>query len=431
LLTALLFGLAPAWQSSQPNLSEALRGDGRTSTGGVRRTRLRSVLVVSEIAFALVLLMCAGLLIRTVVQLQKVDPGFDYTHALKMDLGLPSIRYSNDAKRIEFYQELTNRVQALPGVVSAGVVTPLPSAGDFDSTGIEIEHQPFPGGQGPMADRYIVTPGYFQALGIRLERGRELTEQDVADAPLVMLVSESLAARFWPNQDPIGKRIKLPWNPGRSDEPWRTIVGVVRDVKQYGPDKPSSMGLYVPHAQYPVPFMTLVARTSGNPAEMIGTVRKTVQGLDADQVPTNVATMEDVMKNSIQSRRFPMFLLGGFAALALALAAVGIYGVMSYVVAQRTHEIGIRMALGAGTGNVLRLIVGNGLWLAIMGVLLGAVGAFGLTRLMKSLLFGVVPTDVSTFVVVAIGLIAVALVACYIPARRATKIDPLTALRNE
>jgi putative ABC transport system permease protein len=177
--------------------------------------------------------------------------------------------------------------------------------------------------------------------------------------------------------------------------------------------------------------MTLVARTSGNPAEMIGTVRKTVQGLDADQVPTNVATMDDVMMNSIQSRRFPMFLLGGFAALALALAAVGIYGVMSYVVAQRTHEIGIRMALGAGTGNVLRLIVGNGLWLAIMGVLLGAVGAFGLTRLMKSLLFGVVPTDVSTFVVVAIGLIAVALVACYLPARRATKIDPLTALRNE
>ena len=431
LLTALLFGLAPAWHSSQPNLIEALKADGRTSSGGMRRTRLRSFLVVSEIAFALVLLMCAGLLIRTVIQLQKVDPGFDYTHALKMDLGLPSLRYSNDAKRIEFYQELTKRVQALPGVMSAGVVTPLPSAGDFDSTGIEIEHQPFPLGQGPMADRYIMTPGYLQALGIRLEGGRELTEQDVADAPLVMLVSESLAARFWPNQDPIGKRIKLPWNPGRADEPWRTVVGVVRDVKQYGPDKPSVMALYLPHAQYPVPFMILVARTSGDPAEMIGTVRKTVQGLDADQVPTNVATMEDVMRNSIQSRRFPMFLLGGFAALALALAAVGIYGVMSYVVAQRTHEIGIRMALGAGTGNVLRLIVGNGLWLAIMGVLLGAVGAFGLTRLMKSLLFGVVPTDLSTFVVVAVGLIAVALVACYLPARRATKIDPLVALRNE
>jgi len=431
LMTALLFGLAPAWQSSQPNLTEALKADGRTSSSGMRRTRLRSFLVVSEIAFALVLLMCAGLLIRTVIQLQKVDPGFDYTHAVKMDLGLPSLRYSTDAKRVEFYRELTNRVRALPGVVSAGIVTPLPSAGDFDQTGIEIEHQPIPPGQAPMVDRYIMTPGYLQALGIRLERGRELTEQDVADAPLVMLVSESFAARFWPNEDPIGKRTKLPWNPGREDEPWRTVVGVVRDVKQYGPDKPSAMGLYLPHAQYPVSFMTLVARTSGDPSDMIATVRKTVQGLDADQVPTNVATMEDVMMNSIQSRRFPMFLLGGFAALALALAAVGIYGVMSYVVAQRTHEIGIRMALGAGTGNVLRLIVGNGLWLAVMGILLGAAGAFGLTRLMKSLLFGVVPTDVSTFVVVSVGLIAVALVACYLPARRATKIDPLVALRNE
>ena len=431
LLTALLFGLAPAWQSSQPNLSEALKADGRTFSGGGQRARLRSFLVVSEIAFAVVLLMCAGLLIRTVVQLQKVDPGFDYTHALKMDLGLPSLRYSTDEKKVAFYQELTKRVQSLPGVVNAGVVTPLPLAGGFDSTGFDVEHQPFQPGHEPMADRYIMTPGYLQALGIRLEQGRELTEQDAASAPLVMLVSESLATRFWPNQDPIGKRIKLPWNPGREDEPWRTVVGVVKDVKQYGPDKPSEMALYLPHAQYPVSFMSLVARTSGEPAEMIATVRKTVQGLDPEQVPTNVATMEDVMVDSIQSRRFPMFVLGGFAALALALAAVGIYGVMSYVVVQRTHEIGIRMALGARTGNVLRLIVGNALWLATAGILLGAVAALGLTRLMKSLLFGVVPTDVSTFVVVCLSLFVVALVACYLPARRATRIDPLLALRNE
>ncbi|HEX6650248.1 MAG TPA: FtsX-like permease family protein, partial [Pyrinomonadaceae bacterium] len=354
-----------------------------------------------------------------------------YTHSVKMDLGLPSIRYSTDAKRIEFYQELTKRVQSLPGVVSAGVVTPLPAAGDFDNTGIEVEHQPVQPGQEPMVDRYIMTPSYLQALGIRLEKGRELTEQDVASAPLVMLVSKGLADCYWPNQDPIGKRIKLPWNPGRDDEPWRTVVGVVGDVKQYGPDRPAANAIYVPHAQYPVSFMILVARTSGAPAEMIGTIRKTVQGLDADQVPTNVATMEEVMANSIQSRRFPMFVLGGFAALALALAAVGIYGVMSYVVAQRTHEIGIRMALGAPARNVLRLVVGNGLWLAMAGILLGAVGAFGLTRLMKSLLFGVVPTDVPTFIVVCLSMVVVALVACYVPARRATKIDPLVALRNE
>jgi putative ABC transport system permease protein len=431
LITALLFGLAPAWQSSKPSLTVALKADGRTFSGGVRRTRLRSFLVVSEIGFALVLLMCAGLLIRTVVQLQKVDPGFEYAHALKMDLGLPSLRYSTDAKRIEFYQELTKRVQSLPGVVSAGVITPLPLAGGFDSTGIEVEHQVTQPGHAPMVDRYIMTPGYLQALSIRLERGRVLEEQDVANAPLVMLVSESLAARFWPNQDPIGKRIKLPWNPGREDEPWRTVVGVVRDVKHYGPDKPGAVALYLPHAQYPVSFMTLVARTSGDPAAMMATVRKTVQGLDADQVPTDALTMEEVAVNSIQTRRFPMFMLGGFAALALILAAVGIYGVMSYVVAQRTHEIGIRMALGARTGSVLRLIVGNALWLVALGILLGAAGAFGLTRLMKSLLFGVVPTDVLTFFAVCLCLVVVALVASYLPARRATKVDPLMALRNQ
>jgi predicted permease len=246
-----------------------------------------------------------------------------------------------------------------------------------------------------------------------------------------MLVSESLATRFWPNQDPLGKRIKLPWNPGREDEPWRTVVGVIRDVKHYGPDKPGATALYLPHAQYPVSFMTLVARTSADPDAMIATIKKTVQGLDPEQVPTEAVTMEAVMVNSIQTRRFPMFLLGGFAMLALVLAAVGIYGVMSYVVSQRTREIGIRMALGARTGNVLRLIVGNALWLVVLGILLGGAGAFGLTRLMKSLLFGVVPTDVSTFIAVCGCLIVVAVLACYLPARRATKINPLLALRNE
>ncbi|HEX6717949.1 MAG TPA: ABC transporter permease [Pyrinomonadaceae bacterium] len=431
LLTALLFGLAPAWHSSQPDLNEALKADGRTSTAGMHRTRLRNFLVVSEIAFALVLLMCAGLLIRTVRQLQKVDPGFDYSHALKMDLGLPSLRYSTAQKRLEFYRELTKRVQSLPGVVNAGIVTPLPITSGFDNTGVEIEYQPTQPGQGPMVDRYIMTPGYLQALDIPLERGRQLTDQDDEKAALVLLVSEGFAARFWPNQDPIGKRIKLPWNPGRQDEPWRTVVGVVGDVKQYGLDKPSAAALYLPHAQYPVTFMTLVARTSGDPAEMIGTVRQTLRSLDPDQVPTEVATMQEVMVNSIQTQRFSMFVLGAFAALALALAAVGIYGVMSYVVAQRTHEIGIRMALGARIGNILGLILRNAFWLAFIGILLGGAAAFGLTRLMKSLLFGVIPTDVPTFVVVCLSLMVVALVASYLPARRATKVDPLEALRSK
>jgi predicted permease len=429
-LTLLLFGLAPAWHSSQAGLSETLKAVGRSSSG-TARTRLRSALVVSEIACALVLLMCAGLLIRTVRQLQNVDPGFDYAQSLKMDLGLPSLRYDTDQKRIAFYRDLTNQVQSLPGVVSAGVVTPLPSAGDFDMTGIYIENQPVPPGQAPSVDRYIMTPGYLQALGIRLERGREITDQDRQDAPLVVLVSESLAARFWPNEDPIGKRIGLPWNPGREDEPWRTVVGVVKDVKQYGLGKPGTSALYLPHAQYPVSFMSLVVRTAGNPAEMTATVRQAVQQLDRDQVPTEIATMQEVMAKSIQTQRFSMFVLGAFAILALALAAVGIYGVMSYVVAQRTHEIGIRIALGARLENILLLVLKNALRMTIAGIVLGAAGAFALTRLMKSLLFGVMPTDVPTFVVVCLSLVVVALVACYLPARRATKVDPLIALRYE
>ena len=246
-----------------------------------------------------------------------------------------------------------------------------------------------------------------------------------------VLVSEGLAARFWPNQDPIGKRIRLPSNPGRDDAPWRTVVGVVGDVKQYGLDQPTTNAFYLPHAQFPASFMTLVVRTSGAPAEMLGTVKQVVRKLDPDQVPMEVATMEDVMVDSVRTQRFSMFVLAAFAALALALAAVGIYGVMSYVVAQRTHEIGIRIALGARIGNIFRLVMGNALWLAIVGILLGAVGAFALTRLMKSLLFGVAPTDLPTFIVVCVGLGVVALLASYLPARKATKVDPLVALRNE
>ena len=431
LLTALLFGLGPAWQSSRPDLTESLKADGRGSTSGTRRARLRSVLVVSEIAFALVLLMCAGLLIRTVGHLLSVDPGFDHSRSLKMDLGLPALRYSTPEKRVEFYSELTKRVQSLPGVISAGAITPLPVAGGFDSTSIEVEYQPAQKGYEPTVDRYITTPGYLQALNIPLRHGREITTQDDERAPLVLLVSEGLAARFWPGEDSMGKRIKLPWNPGRDDEPWRTVVGVVGDVKQYGLDKPSVNAVYLPHAQYSVSFMTLVARTSVEPAEMIGTVKQVVQKLDPDQVPMEVATMEDVMVDSVRTQRFSMFVLAAFATLALMLAAVGIYGVMSYVVAQRTHEIGIRMALGARIGNIFRLVMGNALWLAIVGILLGAVGAFALTRLMKSLLFGVAPTDLPTFIVVCVGLGVVALLASYLPARKATKVDPLVALRNE
>jgi putative ABC transport system permease protein len=429
-LTALICGFVPALHGTKTDLSEALKADGRSPGSGMSRTRFRSGLVISEIAFALVLLMCAGLLLRSVSRLQRVDNGFDYSHSLKMDLALPSIKYPTNDKKIEFYRELTTRVRALPGVTHAGVVTPLPSSSGFDNTGFEIEGQPFPVGQEPYVDRYVVTPGYLETMGIPLLRGRTLTDQDRTNSALVMLVSQELADRFFPNQDPIGKRIKLPWNPGRDDEPWRTVVGVVGGVKQYGPDKPTASSFYVPYAQYPVTFVSLVARTTGDPAEMIGPVRQTVHSLDPEQVPTDAATMQQVMADSIQTRRFSMTLLGAFAALALILAAIGIYGVMSYAVAQRTHELGIRMALGARAADVRRLVLRSALGLTLTGVAIGAVGAFGLTRLLKSLLFGVEPTDVTTFVTVCSGLIAVALLACYLPARRATKVDPLVALRK-
>jgi putative ABC transport system permease protein len=431
LLTALFFGLLPALQNSQTDLIESLKAHGRSFTSGHFRTRLRAALVVSEIAFALVLLMCAGLLIRSVSRLQKVDPGFDYAQVLKMDLGLPSVRYSADDKKINFFRELTTRVRALSGVTSAGVTTPLPASGGFDTTSIEVEGQPVQPGLEPSVDRYIITPGYLEAMRIPLVRGRSLEERDVHDTSQVLLVSQSLADRFWPNQNPLGKRIKLPWNPGRDDEPWREVAGVVGDVKQYGPDKPSTMALYLPHAQYPVSFMTLAVRSNGDPATMVGPVRQVIQSLDADQVPTDVMTMEEVMADSIQTRRFSMTLLGAFAALALTLAAIGIYGVMSYAVAQRTHELGIRLALGARTFNVLALVLKSALALTVAGITVGSVGVFAVTRLMKSLLFDTAPNDLPTFVAVCAGLMLVAMVACYIPARRATKVDPLVALRNE
>jgi putative ABC transport system permease protein len=429
LLTGIIFGLVPALQASRPDLNDVLKEAGRG--GFVVRSRLRSVIVTAQIAFALVLLICAGLLIRSVSRLRSVDPGLSYTNVLKMDLGLPSIKYSNDEKRIGFYRKLTERVRQLPGVVDAAVVTPLPISTGFDQTSFDVEGQPTVPGQEPDADRYIVTPGYFHTLGIPLRNGRELTENDREGAAPVLVVSEKFAEKFWPHENPIGKHIRLPWNPGREDAPWRTVVGVVGDVKQYGLDKPSSVALYLPHAQHPVSFMSLVTRTESAPESMIGAVRQTVRSLDADQVPTDSMTMEQLLAESIQLRRFSMLLLGVFAALALVLAAVGIYGVMSYSVSQRTHEIGIRMALGAQATDLMRLVMGNGLLVIGSGIVIGVVAALGLTRLMQSLLFGVTATDITTFVMVSGGLIVVALLACYLPARRAAKVDPLTALRNE
>jgi predicted permease len=425
----ILFGLAPAIQLSRPDLNEGLKEGGR-SAGGSAGRRLLNGLVVVEVATAVVLLVSAGLLIRSVIHLHRASPGFNPGNLLTMNVWAPLAKYPDAPKWIAFYDQINQRVQALPGVQSAGLTSVLPIGRNFDRRTIQVETRPVLSGQEADVDTYIVTPGYLRTMQIQLLKGRELAAQDVAGVEPVALISETFARRYWPNEDPLGKRVKFPGSAARP-QPWRAIVGVVRDVKQYGLDKESTMQLYLPEAQAPVSWLTLAVRASGDPARMLGAVRNEIRGVDPDQAVFEVATMEGLLAESIAKRRFVMLLLAGFAALALALAAIGVYGVMAYTVAQRTQEIGVRMALGAQSGDVLKLVVGQGMRLALGGVGAGLAAACGLTRMMATLLFGVRATDPLTFGSIALLLTAVALLACYIPARRVTKVDPMIALRRE
>jgi predicted permease len=430
IITGLIFGLAPALQVSKPNLVESLKEAGRGSGASANRNRLRSVLVVSEIAMTLVLLVCAGLLIRTVMQLRNVDTGFNPANIVAMNIGLPGIKYPKPENQVAFFKQVTERIATLPGVKAAGTTSVLPLSDNFDGRGLLVEDQPRPRGEEISVDLYVTTPGYLRAMEIGLVKGRVITEQDTSDSFKVALINKTMAAQLWPNQDPLGKRIRFPGSE-KSPQPWRTIVGVVGDVSQYALDKKAPMQMYLPHSQFPTTFNSIVVKTETDPTAMIGAVRREILAVDKDQAVFNLTTLEELRSGSILTRKFFMGLLLVFAALALILAAVGIYGVMSYVASQRTHEIGIRMALGAQAKDVLKLIIGNGMVLAMIGVALGLGGAFAVTRLMAGLLFGVTTTDAPTFVIVSVGLIAIALLACYIPARRATKVDPLVALRYE
>jgi len=430
IITGLIFGLAPALQISKPNLAESLKEAGRGSGASASRNRLRSVLVVSEIAMTLVLLVCAGLLIRSVMRLRNVDTGFNPQNILAMNIGLPGIKYPKPENQISFYKQVTDRLATLPGVKAAGTTSVLPLSDNFDGRGLLVEDRPKPRGEEITVDLYIASPGYLRAMEIPLVKGRAISEQDTPESDKIALINSTMATQLWPNVDPLGKRIKFPGSE-KNPQPWRTVVGVVKDVSQYALDKHPPMQIYVPHAQFPTGFSTLVVKTESEPAAMLGAIRREILAVDKDQAVFNVTTLEQLMGESIQTRKFFMLLLLVFAALALVLAAVGIYGVMSYVALQRTHEIGIRMALGAQASDVLKLIIGNGMALALIGVAAGLVGALALTRVMAGLLFGVAATDLVTFVTVSIGLIAIALLACYIPARRATKVDPLVALRYE
>ncbi len=427
LLSGFLFGLAPAWQASKPNLNDALKEGGRQGMSGSQK--LRRLLVISEVALSLMLLVSAGLLMRSFVSLLKTNPGFKPDNILTMNLILPVAKYREDAQRAAFYSDLVRRAEALPGVESAAVVNYLPLGGSNSSDAFLIEGVPEPPPGQDFIGRYrVCTPRFFETLGISIVKGRVFTEQDKADAPPVIMVNETLAKRFWPNADAIGKRMRFT---GPLDKnPWMQVVGIVQDVK-HDLNLAVTPDFYLPHAQDPWNAMVLVAKTKVDPMALAATLRAQVWSLDKDQPVFDVRTMKEVRSMSVALYSFSSVTLGIFAFVAMVLAAVGIYGVMAYAVTQRTHEIGIRMALGARGRDVLQLVVKNGMTQALIGVVVGLGGAWALTRYLRSLLVGVSATDALTLSVVSLCLLVVALLACYIPARRATKVDPLVALRYE
>jgi putative ABC transport system permease protein len=429
LLTGVVFGLAPAWRAAQPELTARLKEEGQSSATGSRGRRLQHLLVVAEIALALTLLIGAGLMIKSFLRLQQGTLGLDPRNVLTVQVFLPQYKYADHQKRRGFVQSVSQRLEALPGVQSVGAINWLPLSGFWNSIPFTIEGRPLPKpGEEPEADDRIITPHYFQTMGVRLIQGREFTDQDRKGAPQVAIINETLARRFWPNENPVGKRLNL------SDSTrgtWWEIVGVVGDVKAFGMDRETHADIYRPYPQIPFPIMAFTVRTSADPLSLVTAVRNEIWAVDKDQPLFKVLSMEQLAAESITLRRVSMLLLGTFAVAALILAALGVYGVMSYSVTQRTQEIGVRMALGAQTADVLRLVIRQGMKLVISGVALGLAASFGLTRLMERLLFEVGATDPVTFAVIAVLLTAVALLACYIPARRATKVDPMIALRYE
>ncbi|MGH9970968.1 MAG: ABC transporter permease [Pyrinomonadaceae bacterium] len=427
LFSGFLFGLAPAWQISKTDLNGALKEGGRQTSSGPHR--LRGLLVISEVALSLMLLVSAGLLMRSFVSLLKTNPGFNPDNLMTMHLVLPVAKYPENPQRASFFSELVTRVEAVPGVQSAALVNYLPLGGSNSSDAFLIEGAPEPPPGQDFIGRYrVCTPRYFETMGIPIVKGRGFTDQDRADAPLVIIVNETLAKRFWSDTTALGKRMRFTGPPDKA--PWMEVVGVAQDVK-HDLNIPVTPDFYLPHAQDPWQSMVLVAKTKVDPISLAGPLRQQVWSLDKDQPVYDVRTMDQVRAFSVSLYSFSSVSIGIFAGVALILAAIGIYGVMSYAVTQRTQEIGIRMALGARAADVLKLVVTNGMSLALIGVVLGLAGAFALTRLLATLLVGVTPTDSLTFSIVTAGLLLVALLACYLPARRATKVDPLVALRYE
>ncbi len=436
LATGLLFGLAPAWHAAHVVPHDSLKEGGRGNTAGSASQRVRRVLIVSEIALSLVLLAGAGLLIKSFLKLQQVDPGFRPENVLTMRISLPQQRYGTPELVRNFYQDVLSRVRRLPGVEAAGAIAALPLSGQGGSGTTTIDSQAVPADKTtPELDLRPVTPGYFESMGITLVRGRLFDDRDSETAAPVAIVDETLVQTFWPNEDPIGKRLHRGGGGPGPNNPWATVVGVVRHVRMRTLEAPSRMEFYWPAAQNPYSSMSLTVRTSVEPMSIANAVQKQVIAVDPDQPVYRIRTMQDYLASSVERRRLSMLLLAIFAGAALALAAVGIYGITSYSVAQRSQEMGVRLALGASRGGILRLVLRQSLSLAVVGVVAGLIGAFILTTLMSSMLtsmlFNTAAVDPLTFAIVAATLIAVTILASYIPARRATRVDPMVALRYE
>jgi putative ABC transport system permease protein len=429
LLTGFLFGTAPALEASNPDLNETLKEGGRSGAGSGRQ-RLRSLLVVGEIALSLVLLVGAGLMMRSFISLQNVNAGIKPQGVLTTYIALPGAKYRPAEKRMAFFNQLLERVRAIPSVQSAGTNSGLPLAGNNWGRSLTVEGFPVLSvGEAPIINHCVISQDYFNAMGIALLKGRDFNERDAREAAKVTIIDERLAREYWPDGDPIGKRIRF--GPPEDNEPWHTIVGVVGDVRHQRLDASTRKSVYLPFAQMPMAGSSLAIRTSGRAESLIAAVRAQLREIDSDLPLTQVMPMTEVVARSVWQPRLYTALFGVFAAVALILATVGIYGVVSYAVTQRTREIGLRMALGAQRQDVLRLVVGQGVMLASIGVGTGLAAALALTRLMSSLLFGVTTTDPLTFAAVSVLLAGVALGACFVPAFRAAKVDPMVALRYE
>jgi putative ABC transport system permease protein len=426
----MVFGLAPTFEATRRDVRESLKQAGRSLTGG--HEGMRSALVISEIALALVLLTGAGLMLKSFLLLRAVKPGFEPENVMTMTVDLPESAYRTAAQMQAFHTQTLENLSNLPGVLAAGAVNWRPLGSELTMGDFQVE-----GGQplapGYMVDKPCVSPGYFRAMGIRLLRGREFAKGDDATAPGVVIVSQSVAHSLWPGSDPLGKRISMEDDPKTGD--WLTVVGVVDDVKQRGLAKKSDPAIYQPYLQVTHPFflnhMTFVARTASHPLAVASGMRGVLSDVDKDQPVPSIAAMNNLIALTTAEPRFQARLLAVFAIMALALAIVGIYGLLAYSVAQRTHEIGVRMALGAQTADLVRMLFRSTLVLVGAGITIGAAGALAVTRLLARLLFEVKPNDPSTIAAVALTLVCAALAACYIPARRAMRVDPMVALRYE